>query len=124
MSKRPVLKWHRSRFGSGVCVMDMQGLAFLAALAVGIVSSGVIGSVWSLATGEEARLGQLFDRQPGVLTPFRVFAALFSAPTTILLDGFWWLIAQPVFGVPILVAGLVWSFLQGVFILTQLFGFT
>jgi hypothetical protein len=103
--------------------MDMQYLAYMMAVFVGVVSSGLIGSAWELATGEEARLGNLLDPNPGVLTPFRAMAAIFSAPTTVLSDGFWWLIAQPLFGVPILVAGLVWSFLQGVFILTQVFGF-
>ncbi len=103
--------------------MDMQHLAYLMAILVGVVSSGLIGSAWELATGEEARLGILIDPDPGLLTPFRAIAAIFSAPTTVLRDGFWWLIAQPVFGVAILVTGLIWSFLQGVFILTQVFGF-
>jgi hypothetical protein len=103
--------------------MDMQHLAYLMAIVVGVVSSGLIGSAWELATGEEARLGNLLDPDPSILTPFRAMAAIFSAPTTVLSDGFWWLIARPLFGVPILVAGLVWSFLQGVFILTQVFGF-
>jgi hypothetical protein len=104
--------------------MAAQHLAYLLALAVGIVSSGLVGNAWAIATGETPRLADLFDPHPTALTPFRIFAALLSAPTTILLDGFWWLIAQPLFGVPILAAGLVWSFLQGVFILTQVFGFT
>jgi hypothetical protein len=103
--------------------MDMQYMAYLMAILVGLVSSGLIGSAWELATGEEARLGNLLDPDPGFLTPFRALATIFSAPTTILLDGFWWMIAQPVFGLPILFAGLAWSFLQGVFILTQVFGF-
>jgi hypothetical protein len=103
--------------------MDVQHLAWFMALAVGIASSGVIGSAWELATGEEARLGNLLDPNPSALTPFRAFAAIFSAPTKILLDGFWWLIEKPIFGVPIIAAGLVWSFLQGVFILTTVLGF-
>jgi hypothetical protein len=101
-----------------------QHAAFLFALAVGIISSGIIGNAWAMATGEAPKLGDLLDPNPTILTPLRVFAALFSAPTTILLDGFWWLIEQPLFGVPIITAGLVWSFLQGVFILTQVFGFS
>ena len=102
--------------------MEMQHLAYLLAIAVGIVSSGIISNAWTFATGDAPRLGDLLDPNPSLLTPFRVFAALLSAPTTILLDGFGWLIAQPFFGVPIVAAGLVWSFLQGVFILTQVFG--
>ncbi len=36
--------------------MDMQHLAYIMAVFVGVVSSGLIGSAWQLATGEEARL--------------------------------------------------------------------
>jgi hypothetical protein len=103
--------------------MVAQHAAYVFALAVGVISSGLIGNGWAMVTGDHPRLGDLLDPNPTLLTPFRVIAALFSAPTTILLDGFWWLIAQPIFGVPIIFAGLVWSFLQGVFILTQVFGF-
>jgi hypothetical protein len=104
--------------------MELQHMAYLMAILVGMVSSGLIGSAWQMATGEEARLGRIIDPNPTPLTPLRVLAALFSAPTMILVDGFWWLIAQPVIGLPIIIAGLVWSFLQGVFILTQVFGFS
>jgi hypothetical protein len=104
--------------------MVSQHLAYVLALAVGIVSSGLVGNAWAIVTGETVRLGDVLDPHPTPLTPFRVLAAVFSAPTTILLDGFWWLIAQPAFGIPIIAAGLVWSFLQGVFILNQVFGLT
>ena len=75
-----------------------------------------------MATGDAPRLGDILDPSPTLLTPFRVIAALFSAPTAILVDGFGWFIAQPFFGIPVIIAGLVWSFLQGVFILTTVFG--
>jgi hypothetical protein len=103
--------------------MVVEHVAYLMAIATGVISSGLIGNGWALATGEPPRLGDILDPNPTFLTPFRVLAAIFSAPTTVLLDGFWWLIEQPLFGVPLLVAGLLWSFLQGVFILTQVFGF-
>ena len=105
-------------------VMVSQYFAYLLALAVGIVSSGLVGNAWAIFTGEAPRLGDVLDPHPTPLTPFRVMAAILSAPTTIMLDGFWWVIAQPLFGIPIIAAGLVWSFLQGVFILNQVFGFT
>jgi hypothetical protein len=105
-------------------VMASQHAAYLFALAVGIVSSGIVGNAWSMLTGASPRLGDILDPNPTLMTPLRVLAALFSAPTSILLDGSWWLIAQPIFGVPIIIAGLVWSFLQGVFILTHVFGFS
>lgn len=103
--------------------MDLQHLAYILAVLVGIVSSGLVGSAWELATGEDVRLRDILDENPTTLTPFRVLAAVFSAPAKILLDGFWWLIAQPLLGVPILAIGFGWSFLQGVFILTKIFGF-
>jgi hypothetical protein len=105
-------------------VIVFQDFAYVLALAVGIVSSGLVGNAWALVTGETPRLGDLLDPNPTMLTPFRVLAAVLSAPTAILLDGFWWLIAQPLFGIPVIAAGLVWSFLQGVFILNQVFGLT
>jgi hypothetical protein len=102
--------------------MEVQHLAYILALAVGITSAGLVGSAWELATGEEARLGDLLDPDPDYLTPLRAFAAILSAPRMILVDGFGWLIAQPIFGLPLIAAGLGWSFFQGVFILTQVFG--
>jgi hypothetical protein len=103
--------------------MELQHVAYILAVFVGIVSSGLIGSVWELATGEDVRLRHVLDPDPTLLTPLRVMAAIFSAPAKVLSDGFWWLIAQPLLGVPILALGFVWSFLQGVVILTKVFGF-
>ena len=95
----------------------------LVAMIVGIVSSGIVGSAWELVTDEEARLGGIFDRDPGLLTPLRIFVSLASAPATILRDAMWWMIETPFAGVPLMISGLVWSFMQGVFILTQVFGY-
>jgi hypothetical protein len=103
--------------------MEMQHLAYLLAIAVGIVSSGLVSNIWAMAAGEHPRLGDILDPNPTIATPFRALAAIFSAPTMVLTDGFWWLIAQPFFGVPLIVAGLAWSFFQGIFILNQVFGF-
>lgn len=96
----------------------------LVAMIVGVVSAGIIGSAWELMSDEEARLGAIFNSDPGFLTPVRVFVSLASAPATILRDGMWWMIAKPFAGVPLMISGLVWSFMQGVFILTQVFGYS
>ena len=104
--------------------MDVQHAAYLFAIAVGFVSAGLIGSAWALATDEEPLLAGLFDPNPGLLTPLRVLAIVFAAPTTILLDAFDQLIDRPIIGVPVFLSALVWSFFQGVFILTQVFGLT
>ena len=103
--------------------MEMQQAAQLLAVAVGIVSSGLVSSLWEIATEENLQLGNLLDPAPTFLTPLRVLAIVLSAPIIVLVDAFWWMLAKPVFGVPLVMAGLVWSFLQGVFILTKVFGF-
>jgi hypothetical protein len=98
--------------------------AYLFAIAVGIVSSGLVSSVWRLATDEELALRDLLDPFPTFVTPFRALAIVFAAPMIVLLDAAWWIIEKPFVGVPILASGLTWSFLQGVFILNQVFGIT
>ncbi len=103
--------------------MEMQHLAYLLAMAVGIVSSGLVSSLWEIATDENLQLGDILDPAPTLLTPLRVMVVIWSAPIIVLVDAFWWIIAKPLFGVPLVVVGLVWSFLQGVFILTKVFGF-
>lgn len=103
--------------------MEMQHLAYLLAMAVGIVSSGLVSSLWEIATDENLQLGDILDPTPTLLTPLRVMVVIWSAPIIVLVDAFWWIIAKPLFGVPLVVVGLVWSFLQGVFILTKVFGF-
>lgn len=102
--------------------MGFVTAAHLFAVLLGIVSSGLVGSLWELATGEELRLRDVLDADPTLLTPLRVLAIVFSAPTIVLMNAFAWMIRQPIIGVPLSLAGLVWSFLQGVFILTQVFG--
>ena len=72
----------------------------------------------------QPRLARLLDPNPTLMTPLRVMAIVFAAPTTILLDAFDDLIDRPLLGLPVLGAALVWSFFQGVFILTQVFGLT
>ncbi len=104
--------------------MDVQYAAYLFALAVGFTSAGIVGSFWNIAMDEEPRLGALFDANPTLLTPLRVLAIVFAAPVTVLLTAFHDLIERPILGVPVLAAALGWSFLQGVFILTQVFGIT
>lgn len=98
--------------------------AYLFAMAVGIVVAGIVSNLWELAFEETPLPRHLFDSDPTLLTPLRVLAVVFSAPAVLLRSALWWMIEQPFIGVPLLVAGFAWSFLQGVFILTQLFGFT
>jgi hypothetical protein len=98
--------------------------ACLFAVAVGVVTAGIISSMWELAFDEEPGLNQLLDPDPTLLTPLRVMAAVLSAPLTVFNAALWWLIERPLVGTILLLAGALWSFVQGVFILTQVFGFT
>ncbi len=102
--------------------MQVQHIAFLFAIATGIVSSGAIGSLWALASGEAPSFKMLGDGD--FLIPLKVPVVIFSAPTTLIMDSLWWLFERPLLGVFMLLMGLSWSFVQGVFILTRIFGIT
>lgn len=102
----------------------MNVTLYIFAITVGVVAAGIVSSLWEIAFEEEPQLGQLLDPNPTLVTPFRVFAIILSAPAVVMKLALWWLIEQPIIGVPLLLGGLLWSFLQGVFILTQVFGFT
>ena len=101
--------------------MDLVYLVYLYAVAVGVVAAGVTGSLWSLATGEEPRFGLLLE--PSLLAPIRALVVVASAPLLLLLAA-WRHAGSAIVGMLLLAASLGWSFLQGVFILTQFFGVT
>lgn len=93
---------------------------YVYAVAVGIVSAGLTGSAWALITGERPNLALMF--QPGLLVPIRTLAVVTSAPFLILYNALRNLLVKPVASIILVAAGIGWSFLQGVFILTQFFG--
>jgi hypothetical protein len=99
--------------------MDVHHIAYLFAIATGIVSSGAIGSLWASITDEAPHFGMLTDGD--ALTPIKVPVVVLSGPTTMIISSFWWFIERPLVGLLMLLGGLAWSFFQGVFILTQLF---
>jgi hypothetical protein len=100
--------------------VDVHQVAYLFAIATGIVSSGAIGSLWAAATFEAPHFGLLRDGD--ILTPIKVPVVVFSAPTTLIVQSFKTALEEPLMGALLFVVGLSWSFLQGVFILTQVFG--
>jgi hypothetical protein len=102
--------------------VDVHLVACFFAIATGIVSSGAIGSLWAAATFEAPHFGLLRDGD--LLTPIKVPVVVLSGPTTLLVQSFKAAIDRPLLGIGMLLAGLAWSFIQGVFILTQLFGIT
>ena len=102
--------------------VDYHQVAYLFAVAAGIISSGAIGSLWVLAVDEAPNFRQF--EEPDLLTPLRALVLVFSAPTRLIVTSFWYLIDRPWLGILMLFLGLAWSFVQGVFIMSQVFGVT
>ncbi len=102
--------------------MHTHQLAYLFAIATGIVSSGAIASLWALLTDESPSFRMLGDDD--ILIPIKVPVVILSGPTTLIMDAAWWLFERPLIGLMMLVLGLGWSFVQGVVILTRIFGVT
>ncbi len=100
--------------------MGTQYFAYLFAIVVGLVSAGVVGSIWTLVAGRELR--PALPRQVGVETMLRTLAICVNAPLAMVRAGLWYLNRNPIMALMIIGVGLGWSFLQGVFILTQIFG--
>lgn len=101
--------------------MDMVHLAYPYAAAVGIVTAGITASLWTLAVGEELRFGILLE--PSTVAPLRALVVIVSAPLLLLLAA-WRYVGSAGVGLLLVAASLGWSFLLGVFILTQFFGVT
>jgi hypothetical protein len=102
-------------------MMSMALVLF--AIAVGFVSAGILAATWTLAFDEEPAFAALLNPEPTLLMPFRALAIVFSAPSILGERAIWWLIAQPLVGIPLFALAAAWSFVQGVVILTQFFGF-
>jgi hypothetical protein len=102
----------------------METYHFIYALAIltGLVPAGLAGSSWAIATGNAPRIGLLY--RIDYLTPLKVLALIIYAPLGIVRAGLAYLDENPFVAFPVLAAGLSWSFLQGVFILTTFFGYT
>ena len=101
--------------------MEISYPDYLYVIAVGIVAAGVTGSMWAMATGESPRFGLLLE--PSAIAPVRALVVVAYAPLLILLTA-WRFVGSPILGMLLVAASLGWSFLQGVFILTQFFGVT
>ena len=93
----------------------------LAAL-TGVAAAGLTGSGWAMVTGERPTVWMLSSYS--VATPLRAAALVIYAPLAMIRAGLGYFGQNPVLAALIAGIGLVWSFLQGVFILTTVFGFT
>jgi len=102
--------------------MELYHFIYLLAAAVGIVSAGIAGSAWAMATGAAPRIGIL--HRLDAATPLKVLALVVYAPLGVVRLGIDHLAYNPLFSLVVMCVGLGWSFLQGVFILTTFFGFT
>ncbi len=101
--------------------MDMVYLAYLFAVAVGIVAAGIAASLWTWAAGEEPRFVLLLE--PSAVAPLRALVIVVSVPLLLLLAA-WRYVGSASVAMLLVAASLGWSFLQGVFILTRIFGVT
>ncbi len=88
----------------------------------GLVAAGLAGSAWSLATGSYPSIWMLSTYS--VTTPLRTIILCIYAPLGIVKAGLADLDENTFFALMLLALGMIWSFLQGVFILTTFFGFT
>ena len=102
----------------------METWHFIWALAAltGLTAAGIIGNGWALVTGERPHIYILSSYS--VATPLRVLALITYAPLAMVKAGLGYIDHNPIMALIIFATGLVWSFMQGVFILTTFFGFT
>lgn len=92
------------------------------AILVGLVAAGLIGSAWAMSSGDEPEFGMLFRYELDWLVPLRVVVWTISMPKTLFEKGIDTYVDAPVTSMTVFAVALLWSFLQGVFILTQVFG--
>lgn len=96
---------------------------YVFAAAVGIVSAGLVGSLWLLLLGQRLYVHDLFYRQ-GWVSILAALAVVYNAPILLFETGMAWVSEGRAAGAWLILMGTGWSFLQGVFILTQVFGLT
>jgi hypothetical protein len=101
-------------------LMNVQFIACFFATATGILFSASIASLWAAYNDEPPHLGLL--QEGGPYAPFKGLVLAFSAPTALLWNGASWMAELPVAGTLFLLSGLALSLLQGVFIITVIFG--
>ena len=100
--------------------MAAHDIAYCFAVCAGIVSSGLVASLWELITREPLDRAALeeFD----LLSPIRGLAFILSRPSKLMISGLSTAVSQPSYSIFAFVLGVGLSFLQGVVIMTQIFG--
>ncbi|MCB1377111.1 MAG: hypothetical protein KDK89_01900 [Alphaproteobacteria bacterium] len=88
----------------------------------GLVAAGLVGSGWAMITGNRPSLSMIVGFH--ATSPLRGLVLAVYAPLAICRAGLQTLHENPAFAILLLLLGTGWSFMQGVFIMTTLFGFT
>jgi hypothetical protein len=99
--------------------MDAPHELYLFALMTGLVVSGLASSLWAMFSDEPPQFGLLLES--GFMTPVKVAVVVCCAPTMLFHMAFAWLLDRKFRSVAAVLAAAIWSFMQGVFILTQVF---
>ncbi len=102
--------------------METWHFIWVLAAITGLTAGGLAGNGWAMATGRRPDIWMLSEYS--VSMPLKVLALIAYAPLAMVKSGLSYFDSNPVFAVMVTIAGLLWSFVQGVFILTQFFGFT
>ena len=102
--------------------MESYHFVWMLAAVTGMAAAGLAGSGWAVVTGRRPQLRLLAEYH--ATTPLRALALIIYAPLGLMNAGAGVLGENPAFSIVLVAAGLVWGFMQGVFILTTFFGFT
>ena len=102
--------------------MELYHFVWMLAAVTGLTAAGLAGNGWAVVTGDRPSLWMLSEYSLSM--PLKVLALITYAPLAMVRSGISYIDSNPVFAVMLTLVGLLWSFLQGVFILTAFFGFT
>ena len=102
--------------------MELYHFVWMLAALTGLTAGGLAGNGWAMVTGERPSLWMLSEYS--VSMPLKVLALIAYAPLAMVKSGLSYIDSNPVFAALVTIAGLLWSFVQGVFILITCFGFT
>lgn len=102
--------------------MELYHVVWVLAAVTGLTSAGLAGNGWAVVTGQRPSIWMLTEYS--VSMPLKVLALITYAPLAVVKSGLSYVDSNPVFAMMVMIAGLFWSFLQGVFILTTFFGYT
>lgn len=100
--------------------MSAQFIIYLFALSAGLVSAGLVASLWELATDEKLDLETLASLD--LLSPLRGLIYALSRPCKLFGVAFRLALSEPILSLAALILAISLSFLQGVVVMTQVFG--